>query len=84
MASGNSLPQVNLSVQGGIQGGSHKYTYQNFKETFKFLKLYIPTFSEVLVPPFLSSSTHSSCHSAPTELSVPVEPLSPKGLFFHP
>ncbi|GFT07117.1 hypothetical protein TNCV_1416251 [Trichonephila clavipes] len=24
MASGHSLPQINLSVQGGTQGGSHK------------------------------------------------------------
>ncbi|GFW69029.1 integrase catalytic domain-containing protein [Trichonephila clavipes] len=31
MASGHSLPQVNLSVQGGTQGGSHKFS-EDFKK----------------------------------------------------
>ncbi|GFU73021.1 hypothetical protein TNCV_4637551 [Trichonephila clavipes] len=32
MASGNSLPQVNLSVQGGNQGGSHNLIYGNISD----------------------------------------------------
>ncbi|GFT70217.1 uncharacterized protein TNCV_3456721 [Trichonephila clavipes] len=35
MASGNSLPQVNLSVQGGIQGGSHSGAQRNSNPEFR-------------------------------------------------